>query len=182
MDHVSDFTSDLNTISGLSDSPNITDGLSASSLKAKFDYAGNTIQSFIRTSLISAVNALIDLSHSHTNKTVLDNVTADVVSNSHAHENKTLLDTYTQTEADLASAVSVKHTHANKSVLDGIATGNLMMAGSHQTFSGAKTFSDGIVDGWDLNVGGQFVGNPTYMYGTLLPAAGTVGRIYFKKV
>ena len=39
----------------------------------------------------------------------------------HAHANKALLDTYTQTEANLASAVSAKHTHANKSVLDGIA-------------------------------------------------------------
>jgi hypothetical protein len=38
----------------------------------------------------------------------------------HNHSNKTLLDTYTQTEANLASAVSNKHSHSNKAVLDSI--------------------------------------------------------------
>ena len=38
----------------------------------------------------------------------------------HSHLNKGLLDTYTQTNADLASAVANRHTHSNKSVLDGI--------------------------------------------------------------
>lgn len=38
----------------------------------------------------------------------------------HTHENKTLLDSYTQTEANLADAVSKKHSHANATVLDGI--------------------------------------------------------------
>ena len=38
----------------------------------------------------------------------------------HTHANKELLDTYTQTEADLANAVSKVHEHGNKAVLDGI--------------------------------------------------------------
>lgn len=38
----------------------------------------------------------------------------------HEHTNKALLDTYTQTEADLADAVTKKHEHSNKTVLDGI--------------------------------------------------------------
>lgn len=38
----------------------------------------------------------------------------------HTHANKELLDTYTQTEADLANAVSKVHEHGNKNVLDGI--------------------------------------------------------------
>lgn len=38
----------------------------------------------------------------------------------HTHSNKALLDTYTQTEANLADAVSKKHAHDNKTVLDGI--------------------------------------------------------------
>lgn len=38
----------------------------------------------------------------------------------HEHANKALLDTYTQSETDLADAVSKKHTHTNKTVLDGI--------------------------------------------------------------
>lgn len=36
----------------------------------------------------------------------------------HSHSNKTLLDSYTQTEANLASAVSLKHSHSNKALLD----------------------------------------------------------------
>lgn len=38
----------------------------------------------------------------------------------HTHSNKALLDSYSQTEANLADAVSKKHTHTNKTVLDGI--------------------------------------------------------------
>ena len=38
----------------------------------------------------------------------------------HTHANKDLLDSYTQTEADLANAVSKVHEHGNKNVLDGI--------------------------------------------------------------
>lgn len=38
----------------------------------------------------------------------------------HEHANKALLDTYTQTEADLADAVTKKHSHANAAVLDGL--------------------------------------------------------------
>lgn len=43
---------------------------------------------------------------------------------SHTHSNKALLDTYTQTEADLADAVSKKHEHSNKTELDKIAEGD----------------------------------------------------------
>lgn len=39
---------------------------------------------------------------------------------SHTHDNKDLLDTYTQTEVDLADAVTKKHDHANKAILDTI--------------------------------------------------------------
>ena len=43
-------------------------------------------------------------------------------SSSHSHSNKDLLDTYTQTESDLADAVTKRHEHTNKAVLDGITT------------------------------------------------------------
>ena len=48
-----------------------------------------------------------------------EKVNATAESN-HSHANKALLDTYTQTEANLADAVSKKHTHTNKTVLDGV--------------------------------------------------------------
>ena len=65
--------------------------------------------------------------HSHGNKSVIDGITAALitawngaVSAQHSHSNKALLDSYTQTEANLASAVSSKHTHSNKAVIDKI--------------------------------------------------------------
>lgn len=42
----------------------------------------------------------------------------------HTHANKSLLDTYTQTEEDLADAVSKKHSHANAAELAKIADGD----------------------------------------------------------
>ena len=42
----------------------------------------------------------------------------------HTHGNKSLLDTYTQTETNLADAVSKRHSHANKAELDLIASGD----------------------------------------------------------
>lgn len=54
--------------------------------------------------------------------------TSDITANTtarHSHSNKSLLDTYTQTEANLADAVSKKHSHSNKSVLDGITAANV---------------------------------------------------------
>lgn len=50
----------------------------------------------------------------------LDDALKAKVDTAHSHANKALLDTYTQTEADLADAVTKKHAHANKTVLDGI--------------------------------------------------------------
>jgi hypothetical protein len=47
-------------------------------------------------------------------KTQVDNNTTA----RHTHSNKALLDTYTQTEVNLADAVSKKHDHSNKTVLD----------------------------------------------------------------
>ena len=50
--------------------------------------------------------------HTHANQSVLDTVTADLVSHDHTHSNKSVLDTVT------ADTVSNAHTHANKADLD----------------------------------------------------------------
>ena len=70
--------------------------------------------------------------HGHENKAVLDGISAEdvtawnqAVTDDHTHSNKALLDTYTQTEADLADAVSKKHEHQNASVLDGISAADV---------------------------------------------------------
>ena len=77
--------------------------------------------------LNEAIKALQGTDHTHINKELLDGITDLMVSgwetaatNSHTHANKDLLDTYTQTEADLADAVSKKHSHENAEVLGGI--------------------------------------------------------------
>ena len=62
--------------------------------------------------------------HDHSNKALLDTYTqteanlADAVSKKHSHSNKTLLDTYDQTNANIKDAVTKKHSHSNKAVLD----------------------------------------------------------------
>lgn len=55
---------------------------------------------------------VIDDSHKHTNRTVLDQVTQDVVDNSHSHPNEDVLDQLTQPVIDYA------HKHTNRTVLD----------------------------------------------------------------
>ena len=76
------------------------------------------------SSVVISVEELEEEAHTHENKALLDTYTqteedlADAVTEKHSHSNKSLLDTYTQTESDLADAVSSKHTHDNKSLLD----------------------------------------------------------------
>lgn len=77
------------------------------------------------TTLQATVNALGSLaSKSTVSESDLDSALKEKVNaaseGNHSHSNKSLLDTYTQTEANLADAVSKKHSHSNKSVLDGI--------------------------------------------------------------
>lgn len=52
--------------------------------------------------------------------TTMDGRVDALEATTHTHSNKALLDTYTQTEADLADAVSKKHSHTNATVLAGI--------------------------------------------------------------
>ena len=61
----------------------------------------------------------------------------------HTHSNKDLLDTYTQTETDLADAVSKKHDHANKAELDKIAVCDKAKWDAAE--QNAKDYADGKV-------------------------------------
>ena len=66
---------------------------------------------------------------------------------SHSHSNKALLDTYTQTESDLADAVAKKHAHENKAVLDGITAVKVSAwdAAEANAISSAKTYTDSAI-------------------------------------
>lgn len=72
----------------------------------------------------SNIATLQGTAHTHANKALLDTYTqtetdlANAVSNTHSHSNKTLLDTYDQTNANIKDAVTKKHSHSNKSLLD----------------------------------------------------------------
>ena len=88
--------------------------------------------------------------------TALAERVATLEGKAHEHTNKALLDTYTQTEANLADAVSKKHSHSNKTVLDGITAQNITdwndaVAKEHEHSN--KTVLDGItaakVSAWD---------------------------------
>ena len=70
----------------------------------------------LEEALATKINGKAD----QTTVAALDQRVQVVEGKAHEHTNKALLDTYTQTEADLADAVSKKHEHINKTVLDGI--------------------------------------------------------------
>lgn len=71
-----------------------------------------------------------------------------VAEGNHSHANKALLDTYTQTEADLADAVSKKHAHANADELAKIADGDKAkwdaVAADHLTSADKTTLENSI--------------------------------------
>lgn len=72
----------------------------------------------------SSESAASVLAALNTYKAENDPKVAALQEQAHEHDNKELLDTYTQTEADLADAVSKKHEHANAEELDKIAAGD----------------------------------------------------------
>jgi hypothetical protein len=106
-------------------------------LKEIADYIANDI-----TSAATIINDIAELKgiDAETRLGALEAISGE----SHTHENKALLDTYTQTEVDLADAVSKKHAHENKTVLDGI-TAEKVAAwdGAEQN---AKDYADGLVE------------------------------------
>jgi phage host-nuclease inhibitor protein Gam len=68
--------------------------------------------------LDNLTQSVIDNSHTHTNKSVLDNVTQQIIDDSHKHTNKSALDNLTQTVIDNS------HKHTNQSVIDKFSTDN----------------------------------------------------------
>ena len=85
----------------------------------------------------------------------LQNVNADsrldaleaISGESHTHSNKALLDTYTQTEVNLADAVTKKHEHTNKVVLDGVTAEKV--AAWDAAEQNAKNYADSLASNYD---------------------------------
>lgn len=118
-------------------------------------YKSEVAESDLNADLAAKINTVAQGNHSHTNKDVIDGITANQVAAwdaseqnakdyaddldeamnarvealeaiDHEHANKALLDTYTQTEANLADAVAKKHSHTFvESELNKIADGDV---------------------------------------------------------
>ena len=117
-------------------------------------YKSEVAEGDLSAALAEKVNAAAEGNHSHSNKGVLDGISAEKVAAwdkaeenakahadgldaamntrvealeaiDHTHANKALLDTYTQTESDLADAVAKKHSHTfNETELNKIVEGD----------------------------------------------------------
>lgn len=76
------------------------------------------------SAIAAKVNGASGEAHTHPNKALLDTYTqteedlADAVSKKHEHSNKALLDTYNQTNADITDAIEKKHEHSNYELLE----------------------------------------------------------------
>ena len=118
-------------------------------------YLSEVGESNLSSDLQEKINLVAEGNHSHSNKGILDGITAEKVSAwdsaegnaksyadtefakdrerlvaleavDHEHSNKALLDTYTQTESDLADAVAKKHSHSfNETELNKIVEGDV---------------------------------------------------------
>ena len=78
---------------------------------------------YTKTEVDNALSTKSDVTHNHNLADLAEksyNSLTDTpdLSSLHTHSNKALLDEYTQTNEDLADAVSKKHTHQNKELLD----------------------------------------------------------------
>ena len=88
---------------------------------------------------------------------------------SHSHKNLDLLETYTQTNADLADAVTKKHTHENKGVLDGITAVKVSAwdAAKADAILSAKTYTDSVASGKANTVHTHAIADVTGLQGAL---------------
>lgn len=119
--------------------------------------------------------------HTHSNKGVIDGITANQVTNwddanskKHTHDNKALLDTYTQTETDLADAVAKKHNHTNKSTLDGITDAKVSSWDAAE--QNAKDYADGLDEAMGTRVG-TAEGKITTLEGKMTTAEGNITNL-----
>ena len=59
---LSKFTENVNNIQALSDRPNVTDGITSSELKEKFDKAGSDIKNYMNNTLTEEIDdAIVDI-------------------------------------------------------------------------------------------------------------------------
>ena len=141
-------------------------------------YKSEVAEGDLNSDLAAKINAASGAQHTHANESVLNGISAEKVAAwdaseqnakdyadglntamntrvealeaiDHEHSNKALLDTYTQTEADLADAVSKKHSHSfNETELNKIAEGDVAkwnaVVADHLTSADKTTLENAI--------------------------------------
>lgn len=96
---------------------NVTKAKMSTEVQASLDKADAAASDATSKANTAEANAK---AHADGLNTAMDTRMQAVEGKAHEHSNKALLDTYTQTEANLADAVTKKHAHDNATVLDGI--------------------------------------------------------------
>ena len=119
-------------------------------------------ESDLDSALAEKVNAAAEGNHSHSNKTVIDGITAekvtdwdDAVAKEHEHPNKTVIDGITAEKvAAWDGAVSKEHEHANAEVLNGITSEKVAAwdAAEQNAKTYAKDYADGLNTAMDDRV------------------------------
>lgn len=189
------FTKDMEIIGKLSDTPNVDDGMTADQLKAKFDEAGESIKEYINNTLLPECEAPITADRIATGAvtgtkiadgavTVSKIATGAIVSsriNDGSVITAKISDGAVTTEKFASDAVAPFATKATQ-----LATSrNITVKDSTGTYSGtAAGFNGTAAITLKMPATGRFdtliLGSGSY--GSTLPAAGTAGRVFFKKV
>jgi len=150
---ITKITKDMAIIAALADLPNATDGLSASTLKAKFDEGGSALKTYINDTLIPALQAITDNASGSdqigaTAITNLDGETVQAVLESIRNKLKSVTDN--ASGADFVGATSVSGLTGTtvqslieslKGYADTLDGQNVKKTGA-QTVTGVKTFND----------------------------------------
>jgi hypothetical protein len=188
------FTENLNIISGLTDSP-VEDGtLTAEQFKAKFDAAANLIKTFLNSTLLVELAAAGNGVRASTADKLK---TARTITIKDADETNSGAAVSFDGSGNIVIKLPSTLTAALVGNVAGNVDGNAATATKLATARGIGSASfDGSADvtlaqmGAMPSAGGTFTGGVTMgqivltadSYGTELPASGTAGRLFFKKV
>lgn len=174
-------TTDLDNVQKLDDLPNAVGGLSAAQLKAVFDKAGDDIKTFINTVLLAELESKTAGNAGAYKIGVEPIVGLTGVTNVH-DAISALLDAFvtgTLPPGGVDTANLADGAVTTPKLGDGAVTTPKLGSGA---VTGAKCdFSAGLTVSGDLTQQGKIILDSD-CYGETLPAAGTAGRIFFKKV
>ena len=177
-------TADLNVIQKLDDLPNAVGGLSAEALKAKFDEAVNAVKDYINSVLLAELAAETS-GAAGANRIGISGIVGLTGTN---NVQDALAAIYAAAQSAQAGTILNKSITAEKLADDAAETAIIKDAAvtKAKLASGAVDnskcdFSAGLTVAGALNQQGQIILDSD-CYGDTLPAAGTPGRLFFKRM